>query len=187
MAYVDENAETRAQFIASLGIKYTARFVPQANSRNRNEKDPSLNWLVTLEANGQKIETDYMQGIGHVPGRPQHFDRTIAGQEERKAFDSAAQTGKYPSARFGRQWNLNAWAMKPLPEPTLESVLYSLVMDASARDYTFEEWASEYGYDTDSIKAEASYRACVDIGVGLLRIVGGSANLETLSNLFQGF
>lgn len=45
-------------------------------------------------------------------------------------------------------------------KPKADQVLWSLVQDAesfhSARN--FEEWANEYGYDTDSRKAEQTYK-----------------------------
>lgn len=38
-------------------------------------------------------------------------------------------------------------------------ILYSLASDyLSGKDESFEEWAEEYGYDTDSRKAYATYR-----------------------------
>jgi hypothetical protein len=47
-------------------------------------------------------------------------------------------------------------------EPTAEDVLNSLAADAAgvenARD--FEDWCSEYGYDTDSRKAEKTFKIC---------------------------
>lgn len=48
--------------------------------------------------------------------------------------------------------------------PTVEQVLYSLAADAQGVENvdTFEEWAQNYGYDTDSRKAEATYRAVVE-------------------------
>lgn len=45
--------------------------------------------------------------------------------------------------------------------PDRETVLDSLCSDAAGADQTFEDWASDYGYDTDSRKAEAVYRAVV--------------------------
>lgn len=47
-------------------------------------------------------------------------------------------------------------------DPTAESVLESLVMDAEGIDSarTFEEWALDIGWDPDSRKAEATYNAC---------------------------
>ncbi|MCK9460691.1 MAG: hypothetical protein M0R80_13715 [Proteobacteria bacterium] len=45
-------------------------------------------------------------------------------------------------------------------EPTAESVLNCLASDTSGFENArnFEDWANEYGYDTDSRKAERIYR-----------------------------
>jgi len=50
-------------------------------------------------------------------------------------------------------------------EPQLPDVLDCLASDAlvieNARDLGFESWADEYGYNTDSRKAERTYKICV--------------------------
>lgn len=45
-------------------------------------------------------------------------------------------------------------------EPTIEEVLDCLLMDYSSWDSAndFEDWANEFGYDTDSRKAEKIYK-----------------------------
>lgn len=48
---------------------------------------------------------------------------------------------------------------RPKP-PTLDDVLYSLVMDSSAAQESFEEWCGNYGYDTDSRSALDTYLQC---------------------------
>jgi hypothetical protein len=46
-------------------------------------------------------------------------------------------------------------------QPTVADVLDSLASDAaSVEEMSFEEWASDFGYDTDSRSAEATYNAC---------------------------
>lgn len=47
-------------------------------------------------------------------------------------------------------------------EPTIGDLLSSLALDASSviDGQSFEEWAGDFGYDTDSRKAERTYRAC---------------------------
>jgi hypothetical protein len=59
-------------------------------------------------------------------------------------------------------------------EPTADSVLNCLVSDAwgidNARD--FEDWAGEYGYDTDSRRAERTYNACVQQTAKLKQFAG---------------
>lgn len=46
-------------------------------------------------------------------------------------------------------------------EPEAAEVLDCLASDASSVDQeSFEEWCSSFGYDTDSRKAEKTYKAC---------------------------
>ena len=58
-------------------------------------------------------------------------------------------------------------------KPTATDVINSLVLDSSALDETFEEWAGDFGYDTDSRKAEKMYRSCIDYAIRLKRLLGG--------------
>lgn len=57
--------------------------------------------------------------------------------------------------------------------PERDEVLHSLFLDAGAEGVDFEEWAGEYGYDTDSRKAEATWRACVEVGQQLRNLLRG--------------
>ncbi len=43
--------------------------------------------------------------------------------------------------------------------PTAAEVLNVLALDASGADLSFEEWCSEFGLDTDSRKAERTFKA----------------------------
>lgn len=180
--------------IANLNLIYNASFVPQNESRNKAAKEPSLNWTITLNKTGKtgavrglELVTDYMQGIGYVPGYPQGLAgrrRTIEEDEQLKFYTSAAWTGKYPT-KFHR--NINHTSTKPLPPPTLRDVLYSLVADSDVLETSgFEEWASNLGYDTDSRKAEAIYNSCIEIALKLKALIGWE-NLEKLRELFQDY
>lgn len=61
--------------------------------------------------------------------------------------------------------------------PTLADVLDCLASDASGVDnaQSFEEWASEYGYDTDSRKAEKTYNICRQQAQELKALLGQDA------------
>ena len=61
--------------------------------------------------------------------------------------------------------------------PTLAGVLDCLASDASGVDnaQSFEDWASEYGYDTDSRKAEKIYNICVQQAQELKALLGQDA------------
>jgi hypothetical protein len=66
--------------------------------------------------------------------------------------------------------------------PTVAEVLDCLASDAAgienARD--FEDWCSEYGYDTDSRKNARAYRACKRQAIALNRIMGNDGLYERL-------
>ena len=61
--------------------------------------------------------------------------------------------------------------------PTLAEVLDCLASDASGVDnaQSFEAWASEYGYDTDSRKAEKTYNICRQQAQELKALLGKDA------------
>lgn len=62
--------------------------------------------------------------------------------------------------RKRRQLTVNYWTGTAITEdPDAETVLGSLLSDASSADQSFEDWAGDYGYDTDSRKAYATYEA----------------------------
>lgn len=44
--------------------------------------------------------------------------------------------------------------------PKMQDVLNTIFLDSSALDESFKDWASNYGYDTDSRKAERIFKAC---------------------------
>jgi len=58
--------------------------------------------------------------------------------------------------------------------PSSADVLASLVMDASGIDNStsFEAWATEYGYDPDSRKAEAIYKECLKLAPKVREFLG---------------
>ena len=48
-------------------------------------------------------------------------------------------------------------------EPNVADVMEALFLDADAKNYeTFESWAQDMGYDTDSRKAESIFNHCLE-------------------------
>ena len=66
--------------------------------------------------------------------------------------------------------------------PTLADVLDCLASDASGVDNvrSFDDWASEYGYDTDSRKAERTYHICKKQAQDLKALLGRDAYNQLL-------
>ena len=177
-----EKAKAYCERLIADGVSYNAVFVPQSQSRNKDETRPSLNWRVTIAKGNVRLETDYMQGCAHIP----HYSHAFAWNAVYDdAVREACETGKsriipaksaYDAAQGGRA--------VPIPAPEFADVLYCLVADASVIDFPgFEEWAREYGYDTDSRKAEQMYRECLDTALKLRAIV----DLDEAREAFQGY
>lgn len=161
------------------GVTMRAEFVPFSQSRNKGEKSPSLNWRVTLERNGRDIlTTDYSAGCGHCPSYgPQYgADSYEKNRETRARVAHECETGR----KCGKYYeNIDYTRKGAAILPDLDSVLWSLSMDYSVLDYSsYEGWASEYGYDLDSRKGEAIYRACLEIALALRAAFGDAAMAE---------
>jgi hypothetical protein len=158
------------------GITIAAEFVPQSKSRNAKEKHLSLNWRITISANGRSLTTDYMQGIGHLPGY-KHDNK----YETRRTAEAAAETGKIHRMLNGDYLS----AGRPIPPPQFDDVLQCLILDASAIDAgCFEYWADEFGYDKDSRSAEEIYNACIKTALQL-RAMLGEQRLNELRTHYQ--
>jgi hypothetical protein len=180
--------------IPDLGIKYGAVFIPFTQSRSFKkgaEHDSTtwnLNWIVTITRDSAPrayVRTDYSQGVAHIPGyrlapRPFQNDYYHACWE-------AAERGR---AAFPKVWSFHGMGYTPgraLPPPKFADVLHCLLLDGQAIEAgSFEDWASDFGYDTDSRRAEDIYRACLEMGREL-RSMFTTPERDQLNQLFQDY
>ena len=94
------------------------------------------------------------------------------------ATDWTAGTNWYRvTLAYGRRRLTVPFGMGPAltEEPGADDVLNCLTSDASGYENSrgsFEEWASEYGYDTDSRKAEKIYEQVKQTTAELRRFLG---------------
>jgi hypothetical protein len=57
-------------------------------------------------------------------------------------------------------------------EPDKAGILHSLIMDSDAENENFNDWAENYGYSADSIKALGIYQVCIENGKNLRKFLG---------------
>lgn len=173
--------ETLLAAMAKHGITVTAEFVPWSQSRNKGEKSPSLNWRVTLNRNSMPgaeplprpiLTTDYSAGMGHCPS----YKQGRLSVDTDAAIRSECETGRSFKREFDRVYK-TAGGTKLEPKPA--DVMHSLILDSDVIDHpTYESWASDFGYDEDSRKGEAIYRACLEIALKLRAGLGESVLAE---------
>jgi hypothetical protein len=72
-------------------------------------------------------------------------------------------------------------------KPSIDSFVHCLIMDAEVLDYrSFEAWANEFGYSSDSIKAKAIYDDCLKQAL-ILRNAFSDADLKKLQDAAREF
>ena len=151
-----------AEYLKACGIKYTVISTQTGAFDGDWEHDK---WLALID--GQSFE--YSTGTGHrkaffgIHGAPSAKDRKSLNQlREITGF-----TGKFPQTKELRRSpnkssiNFESYA-RALP-PTSASVIYALILDADCATDTFSNWCADFGYNTDSIKAQKTYFACQQI------------------------
>jgi len=73
----------------------------------------------------------------------------------------------------GRRLTVDFWQGTGIKqEPTAAGVLSCLLSDASSGQESFEEFCSNFGYDTDSRSALKTWRACVSMHSKLEKLLG---------------
>lgn len=164
--------------MADLGLTVHAEFIPWSKSRRAKEREPSLNWRVTLRLHGQDVLiTEYSAGCGHCPSYRQG-DHSVFHQERVRLECETGRVVRGEGAHYPTRTPIN-------PKPA--DVMASLLLDASVLDFScFEEWAQAFGYDEDSREAERIYRACLADALRL-RAAVGDAGLQALQEATQGY
>ena len=70
--------------------------------------------------------------------------------------------------------------------PVAADVLHSLLLDASACEMSFSDWAGDYGYSDDSIDALNVYRKCCAIGKDLRKVFDAKTR-QAISDALQDY
>lgn len=117
-------------------------------------------------------EFDYFTGLGHRKAPEWKFG--VSGYDGGPA--------PRPGTLLHETWQKQAKPQEPHPA----DVLYSLILDASAVGQSFASWCADFGYDPDSRKAEATYRACQENADKLTRVFDSVA-LAALREAVQDY
>lgn len=133
------------------------------NHNPNNDGFKGFHYLATIKKGDKTFTTFFSTGYGWIEtrfGRPVPHGVTY---DPKHGF----LENRVPEA--GNNIGRSNYRIK---KPTLEDILDSLALDASVLDQTFEEFCGEFGYDTDSRKAEETYQACRENAKGLLSLLG---------------
>jgi hypothetical protein len=129
-------------------------------------------WSVLFDSLKEPIE--YRTGVGH---------RKITPTAIRNLHNMGF---KNPSVHKLRKDDIKRYT-QPV-QPDIDGVLYSLVMDYLAGQNSFEDFCSDFGYDTDSRKALETYLACQGNGLKLIRLTRSlNTTPDEITTLYQNY
>lgn len=164
---------TEKPTLENLGLKCT---VTACGVRAMNDdENPMCAWVATFtNERGHSENFDYFTGSGCGVKWPEKLSATHFGmftENEKCVFNMPSQKrtmilNKGMLCSIAHKLNFKAkWTPDPL------EILWAIARDGDAMQSTFEDWCSEYGYETDSRKAEKIYRACQDNALRLRKIL----------------
>jgi len=166
-----------------VGVAYTASY--------RGEQSDAIGgarvmdeWQCAFTPTGAKPQTfQFFTGLG-LRAKPDATD------ERQARFDLPGLTTKDIEQRtiYGRHYLAKLETLRKPQAPSAASVLNSLILDSSASAQSFADWASDFGYDTDSRKSLAIYEACQSNGDKLAEVFyGNSEAFASIAELLQDY
>lgn len=151
-----------------------------------------MSHVATKPATPQEQEVAALLAAANIPTRVTHLHQTkLDGWECDRwsvsiwhaEFDYHTGMGhrKIPSPAGWPRWDntlrpgtlaYEAQEQRKVPvAPHVAGVLHSLILDSRAAEQTFSDWCSDFGFDTDSRKAFATYDACQQTADKLRRVI----------------
>lgn len=167
------------------GITMTSEEIPERTDGVDGWDEGASHFRVTIQGpRGRTMTTLFSQGSAHRRWTRKGV-RTM-----RQYGDQGVKVGD----RVGVFFRVKPYVARAMEDggtepisPEIGNVLFCLASDARGVTdaLSFEDWAADYGYDTDSRKAEATYHACQRIASDLARILGRDV-LQELVELEEG-
>lgn len=134
-------------------------------------------WTVVL--NGYAFE--YKTGLGH------RSKFTSAQYKKQRALGKTFLRANVVSVRLTGHESYDSYRyIEYIAVPTLASILNCIILDSSALDENFQDWADECGMSGDSIKALNIYNLCCDNGRRLRKALSRS-QLKQATELLEGY
>lgn len=163
------------------GDPYTGRRHPSPANDTWHD---CVTFPVTASRDGRPFWSgEYSFGVGHFlpqSGDPLPVRDHKLAQEMNRVRERRASGRAFMPVPISPELALHVATVRRA-QPNAGDVLVSLLMDGGAYldGETFEEWAQEYGYSSDSIRARELFYTCDEIGRRLARAFTAE-ELETL-------
>ena len=165
---MNETEQTIVDFLTANKIEFTVSY--KGEKKNTFGSVTTDEWAVSTKGkNGPLVEFCYFTGLGH---------RTMPKGKEYEITHLKLVHGRFAQRYID--------ALKKPKAPNIVSFLHGIVIDSEACSISFNDWAENYGYDSDSIKARDTYDQCQDSGDKLKKVFT-QLQIAELSELLQDY
>lgn len=177
-------SEEIARIVAEAGITNKCALI---GGRVRDNEWPCIEYRLEYERGRAKFSTPYSLGIGHVDYKRgwKNSEAFLFSAPLRLSSDeNAALNTMYSKPHAILKDKALAASLAGKAAPNAAEALATCCRDAiKATESTFEEWAGNLGYGTDSRRAEKIYNTLRDTFAPLLALCGREtmAQLSALS------
>lgn len=186
MLNINEQDRQVAQFLADNKIKVSHQFLGFAKNINGQDWQADR-FLIKFK----DVEFDFNVGIGNRLS-DNKLDKSCytwsalckEALRELKGMYSDCNKVLYSVDHIPTKYDKTHKNMAVAPTPA--SVLYCLISDSEANEYSFNDWCDNFGYNNDSIEAFNTYQACCKIGKDLLRVFTRT-QIESLREILQDY
>ena len=161
-----------ADYLKSQGINYSVQLVESDYKKGLWICDK---FNVTFSTNNNSKSFDFHTGLGH---RIEKVPANI--KEKRERLNMERLCFRVETVKHGR----TAWEF--CVSPMAASVLYSLILDSTAKEQCFDDWCDDFGYNSDSIHYFNLYRECC-ANADKLRKVFTSKQINKLKKLLEDY
>jgi len=149
-------------------VEVSARQIPARSSGDWDTKPEPIHFYVTLTIKGKPLWSgEYSQGIGIA-------EAWAKKNKSRFLFDYRIREMLTAGPGRGKRWHPDSEYWTKIRETygkaverggvlSAAEILNCLQLDASNSDQPFGEWAADFGYSDDSIKAKKIWETCNDL------------------------
>lgn len=155
-------------YLDSIGVKVSVVYCGETTKDNDWLCDA---WKITITAGKVGYTFEYYTGTGH----------RVDNASAKFARIALKNVSKHSIA-----WRDGVLNNQVPVYPAVAGLLYSLQFDTSTCEQSFDNWCSEYGYDTDSRKALETYLLCQQNGMKYNQLFSREQR-EELTEMLQDY
>lgn len=176
MLNINDQDRQVSKFLSDNNIKVAHQFIGYDSNVNGQDWKADR-FLIKFK------DTEFSFNVG-IGNRLESSTKDKTALSELKAMYSNCNKVLYSVDHIPVKYDKTVRTLAVAPTPA--SVLFCLLSDAEASDYSFDDWCDMLGHSDDSLSALNIYKECCKIGKSLLKVFSRD-QIEQLREMLQDY